>query len=104
MPNELKTFLEDTDPIYRAMDSFLTEFTDIEGKPIFRSIDRLNKDRRLFVEEMKKRDQRLIQKVVEIMGKKVREITPYHMMREYRDTDKMADEMYKLLGELKKLT
>jgi len=64
---ELKTFLEDTDPVYRAMDSFLTEFTDIEGKPIFRSIDRLNKDRRLFVEEMKKRDQRLIQKVVEIL-------------------------------------
>ena len=67
MQNELKTFLEDTDPIYRAMDSFLTEFTDIEGKPIFRSIDTLNKDRRLFVEEMKKRDQRLIQKVVEIL-------------------------------------
>lgn len=40
--------------IYGLMDSFLVESTDIEGKIIHRSIDRLNQDRQLFVENIMK--------------------------------------------------
>ena len=38
--------------IYQAMDSFLTESTDLKEKPIIRSVETLNKDRHLFVEKM----------------------------------------------------
>jgi hypothetical protein len=38
--------------IYRLMDNFLTESTDQEGK--LRSVEQLNKDRHLFVENMEK--------------------------------------------------
>ncbi len=34
--------------IYQAMDSFLTESTDLKEKPIIRSVETLNKDRHLY--------------------------------------------------------
>ena len=42
----------DKETIYQAMDSFLTESTDLKEKPIIRSVETLNKDRHLFVEKM----------------------------------------------------
>ncbi len=45
---------ETKEKIYRAMDSFLVESEDIKGNPITRSVERLNEDRHLFVNEIKK--------------------------------------------------
>ena len=38
--------------IYQAMDSFLVETENIKGKPILRSLERLNQDRHLFVKRI----------------------------------------------------
>jgi len=54
--------------IYQAMDSFLTESTDLKEKPIIRSVETLNKDRHLFVEKMEE----IIQQVVEDTKAEVR--------------------------------
>lgn len=40
--------------IYNAMDSFLVESEDMKGNQIVRSVEQLNEDRHLFVDEMEK--------------------------------------------------
>ena len=49
--------------IYRLMDSFLTESNDQNGNP--RSLDRLNQDRHLFVENMESHIKELALSMVE---------------------------------------
>ena len=51
--------------IYQAMDSFLTESTDLKEKPIIRSVETLNKDRHLFVEKMEEIIQEVEQRILE---------------------------------------
>lgn len=66
---------ETREKIYQAMDSFLVESTDLDNKPIFRSVDRLNQDRHLFMEQMYKiiqeaitqERERIAQEVIELL-------------------------------------
>ena len=63
--------------IYQAMDSFLTESTDLKEKPIIRSVETLNKDRHLFVEKMEE----IIQEV--IANERERIVDEFALMQHY---------------------
>ena len=75
MNNDLKNFLEEEKiNVYQAMDSFLTEYDTFEGKPARRSLEKLNRDRHLFVENMQLHDTRLINFVLDLVEKEVEKI------------------------------
>jgi hypothetical protein len=86
--------------IYRLMDSFLTESTDQNGKP--RSIERLNKDRHLFVENMIYYINKLLDENRENLVKETREYLKVYLngklMCTCEDCNKIRDDIKKSIN------